>query len=77
MYINAYKDLGYSDKDIKKALRRLKVPSNGLVTLEAINQNKHIPTDISKSDLENFYSGLYEKGVSFPVGKIREINKNY
>ena len=76
MYINAYKDLGYSDEDIKRALKRLKIPGDSLVvTLEAINQNKHIPTEISKSDLGNFYSGLYEKGVSFPLGKIREIDK--
>ena len=75
MYINAYRDLGYSDKDITKAMRRLKISKEGLQTLDAIQKNKHIPTDITKSDLENFYRGLKEKGVSFPLGKIREINK--
>jgi len=75
MYINAYRDLGYSDKDITKAMRRLKISKEGLQTLDAIQKNKHVPTDITKSDLENFYRGLKQKGVSFPLGKIREINK--
>ena len=75
MYINAYKDLGYSDNNIQKALRRISVPKKGLQTMDSISKNKHIPTEFSQQDLKNFYTGLEKKGVSFPLGKIREINK--
>ena len=75
MYINAYRDLGYSDKDITKAMRRLTIPKKGLQTLDAISKNKHIPTEFSQQDLKNFYRGLKKKGVSFPLGKIRRINE--
>jgi len=73
MYIKAYKELGYTDREINQ---KINLSNKGDEVLSGVQRNEHTPNDyfLDEKTQDAFDEGLGKQGVKIPRKKLSEIN---